>query len=107
MSDLGIKYRELIGRGAPLPTRIFNKVVEDEETAMKCAICKTSNTAPGTATVTLQRGDSVVVIKEVPAEVCGQCGEYYLDDSTTAKVLAMAEAGVAHHAEVEILRFAA
>ena len=74
---------------------------------MKCASCKTGDMAPGTTTATLQRGDSVVVIKDVPADVCGQCGEYYLDDSTTAIVMAMAEEAVAHHAEVEILRFAA
>jgi YgiT-type zinc finger domain-containing protein len=74
---------------------------------MKCVICKHGETQPGTVTVTLHRSDTVVVIKEVPADVCRQCGEYFLDDTTTARVLAMAEDAVKHHAEVEILRYAA
>ncbi len=74
---------------------------------MKCVICKHGETQPGKATVTLHRGGSVTVIKDVPADVCRQCGEYFLDDLTTAQVLAMAEEAVKHHAEVEILRYAA
>ncbi|MHB8237633.1 MAG: type II toxin-antitoxin system MqsA family antitoxin [Acidithiobacillus ferrivorans] len=46
---------------------------------MQCVICRHSATQPGTVTVTLERGATVVVIKDVPAEVCSQCGEYYLD----------------------------
>ena len=45
---------------------------------MKCVICKTGRTHPGTTTVTLQRDNSVVVIRDVPAEICEDCGEYYL-----------------------------
>lgn len=36
---------------------------------MKCGICKTGETAPGYATVTLQRRGTVILIKEVPADV--------------------------------------
>ena len=74
---------------------------------MKCVICRHGDTRPGTVTVTLERGDTVVVIKDVPAEVCQQCGEYYLDKATTACVMRMAEEAVQRHAEVEILRYAA
>ena len=45
---------------------------------MKCVICKNGETRDGAATVTLERGGATVVVKEVPAEVCGNCGEYYL-----------------------------
>jgi YgiT-type zinc finger domain-containing protein len=81
--------------------------LQDKETSMKCVMCKYGDTQPGKVTVTLHRGDTVIVIKEVPAEVCGQCGEYYVDDTTTARLLAMAEEAVKHRAEVEILRYAA
>jgi len=74
---------------------------------MKCVICKTGETEPGKVTVTLQRGDTVVVIKEVPAQVCEDCGEYYLDESVTERVYAQADEAVKRHAEVEILRYAA
>lgn len=74
---------------------------------MKCVICKTGHTHPGTATVTLQRDNSVVVIRDVPAEICEDCGEYYLTEPVTKRVYADADATVLRHVEVEILRYAA
>lgn len=74
---------------------------------MTCSICKTGQTRQGTATVTLQRGQATLIIKDVPADVCGNCGEYYLSESVSAEVLARAELAVQHGAEVEILRYAA
>ena len=74
---------------------------------MNCVICKTGQLAEGRATVTLQRGETTIVIKDVPAQVCDNCGEYYLSDELSRKVLAMAEAAVRTGAEVEILRWAA
>ena len=74
---------------------------------MKCVICKHGETRPGKVTVTLQRGDTTVIFKQVPAEVCENCGEYYLSDPVTAQVMERAEAAVKSGAEVEILRFAA
>lgn len=74
---------------------------------MNCVICKTGRLMPGTATVTLQRGETTVVIKDVPAQVCDNCGEYYLSDEMSEQVLAMAEAAASKGAEVEILRWAA
>jgi hypothetical protein len=57
--------------------------------------------------VTLQRGETTVVIKAVPAEICDACGEYYLSEAITRVVMDLAEAAVERGAEVEILRFAA
>ena len=74
---------------------------------MKCVICKHGNTGGGTVTVTLARGESTIIFKEVPAEVCDNCGEYYLSDSITEKLLSRADEAVKNGAEVEILRFAA
>ncbi len=72
-----------------------------------CGMCKTGMVADGRTTVTLQRGETTVVIKGVPAQVCGQCGEYYLSEEMTGRVMAMAEDAVTKGAEVEILRWAA
>jgi len=57
--------------------------------------------------VTLQRGETTVILKGVPAEICENCGEYYLSDDLTGQVLERAEAAAKNGAEVEILRFAA
>jgi YgiT-type zinc finger domain-containing protein len=59
------------------------------------------------ATVVLQRDEATIVIKLVPAEICDTCGEYYLSEEATRRVLALAENAVAQGAEIEALRFAA
>ncbi len=74
---------------------------------MKCVICREGETAPGQATVTLQRHESTIIFKNVPAQVCANCGEYYLSESVTDQLLARAETAVRSGAELEILRFAA
>lgn len=74
---------------------------------MKCVICKTGHTHPGTTTVTLQRDNSVVVIRDVPAAICEDCGEYYLSEPVARRVYSDADATVQRHVEVEILRYAA
>ena len=74
---------------------------------MKCVLCKQGDTAPGMVTVTLQRDSAVIIIKDVPAEVCANCGEYYLSEDITRIVLGIAEESVNKGVEVEIVRFAA
>lgn len=74
---------------------------------MICTICKEGQTRPGAVTVPLQRGVSTIIVKEVPAQVCENCGEYYLSEEVTAELLRRAEAAVANGAEVEIIRYAA
>ncbi|MDR8393392.1 type II toxin-antitoxin system MqsA family antitoxin [Aliifodinibius sp. S!AR15-10] len=61
----------------------------------------------GKVTVTLQRGNSIIVIKSVPASVCENCGEYTLTESVTKKIMDTAEKAVANNAEVEVLQYAA
>lgn len=74
---------------------------------MNCVICKLGETSEGRVTVTLTLNELTIVIKHVPAQVCENCGEYYLSDDITDKVLKLAELSAARNAEVEILRFAA
>ena len=74
---------------------------------MKCTFCKQGSTMTGKVTVTLNRGNTVVVVKNVPAEVCENCGEYFLSEKTTEQVLSWAEDAVKKGAELEILRYAA
>jgi YgiT-type zinc finger domain-containing protein len=74
---------------------------------MDCFTCRNGDTAPGKVTVTLQRGETTIVFKDVPAEVCQNCGEFYLSETVTEKMLSRAEAAVKNGAELEILRYAA
>ena len=54
---------------------------------MKCVICKKGETKPGTATVTLDKEGATLVFKGVPARVCANCGEEYIDENITASLL--------------------
>jgi YgiT-type zinc finger domain-containing protein len=74
---------------------------------MKCVICKNGETKVGEVTVTLQRGASTVILKNVPADICENWGEYYLSDVVAELVTARIETAVRKGAEVEILHFAA
>ena len=74
---------------------------------MTCVLCKSGNYKEGFTTVVLTKDDSVVIIKQVPALICDQCGEYILSGKITKTVLAMAEEAYSKGAEVEVRRFVA
>lgn len=78
---------------------------------MKCPICKHGDTRPATVTVTLARPGAgppaTIVFRGVPAEVCDNCGEEYVDEATTARLLQQAQAAAAAGVEVEVRSFAA
>lgn len=58
---------------------------------MKCPVCKHGDMAKGEDTLTLERGSSIVVFKNVPAMVCDNCGEKYIDSDTTKEIMHEAE----------------
>jgi len=74
---------------------------------VKCIICKHSETEPGTTTVTLERDSVTLVVKSVPAQVCTNCGEAYVDEETTRGLLSTAEHLVESGTEVEIREYIA
>ncbi len=74
---------------------------------MKCVICKQGETSPGVTTLTLERGNVTLVFKSVPAEVCDNCGERYVDGATTDRLLQEANAAVKAGVALEVRTFAA
>ncbi len=72
---------------------------------MKCMICKHGETKKGTTTVTLEKGGSTIVFKEVPAHICDNCGEKYIDDSVTKDLLKKAREIVETGVEVDIRKY--
>ena len=58
---------------------------------MRCVICKQAETQPGKATVTMERDGLTLVIKAVPAQVCPNCGEEYVDEEIAGRLLKDAE----------------
>lgn len=73
---------------------------------MKCVICRQGETRPGKATVTLERDGLTLVFKGVPAQVCTNCGEEYVDEAITSHLLAMAEEAAQAGVQVDVREYA-
>ena len=74
---------------------------------MKRAICKLGQTHPGFVTVTLERESTTLIVKGVPARVCANCGEVYLDEAVSAHVLAEAEAAAKSGVQIDVRAYVA
>lgn len=72
---------------------------------MRCMICKHGEIKEGTTTVTLEKGNATIVFKEVPAHVCDNCGEKYIDESISKTLLAKARSIVSSGVEVDIRKY--
>ena len=70
---------------------------------MKCVICKHGVTQAGTSTVTLTRDELTLVVKNVPAQVCQNCGEEYV----TAQLLKVAEEAAQAGVQVDVREYVA
>jgi YgiT-type zinc finger domain-containing protein len=69
---------------------------------MRCVICKQGETQPGHTTVTLERDRAVLVFRNVPAEVCADCGEAYVSEEITVQLLEEAEEAVQARVQVNV-----
>lgn len=74
---------------------------------MRCVICKTGQTKLGKATVTLERQETTLVVKNVPAEVCTNCGEEYVDEKAASQLLKTAEEVAQRGVQVDIRSYEA
>ena len=73
---------------------------------MFCVICK-GETKPGKVNFPIDLGTTFVLVKDVPANVCKQCGEYFLEDDVAAVIEKIAENARSSKIEIEIQRYAA
>jgi len=78
-----------------------------EEKTMTCVICKQGQIHQGKATVTLERNGVTIVFKGVPASVCSNCGEEYVGEETTSRLLKAAEEAVRAGVQVDIREYVA
>lgn len=72
---------------------------------MKCIVCHNGETRPGTTTVTFHRDGQTVVVNQVPADVCENCGEAYVAEEVTTHLLAIAADARQAQAEVLVRNF--
>ena len=74
---------------------------------MTCVICKHGETRPGKTTITLERGGMTLVFKGVPANICSNCDEQYLDETITARLLKAAEETASAGVQVDVREYKA
>jgi YgiT-type zinc finger domain-containing protein len=74
---------------------------------MRCVICKVGDVDVGTTTVAMERSGATVVIKGVPARVCANCGEEYLDERIAKTLLQEAEDALSRGVEVDVRHYVA
>ena len=70
----------------------------------KCSLCK-GKLKHDQVNHMVDIDDLIIIIKKVPAEVCKQCGEYYLEHEIALKVEEIIENLKDNKAEVIIVNF--
>jgi YgiT-type zinc finger domain-containing protein len=74
---------------------------------MKCVVCKRGETREGHTTVTLEREGAALVVRNVPAQVCANCGEAYVAAEVTRRLLDAAREALHKGIQVDVRDFAA
>lgn len=72
---------------------------------MNCILCKADLTK-GNVNHIVDLGEGIIIIKNVPANICEQCGEYYVDTQIALKLEAIVEEVKKSRAEVLIINYA-
>ena len=74
---------------------------------MKCAIYQNGKTEKGKTTVVLERDQTTLVYKNVPANICNNCEEEYISFKTNKELLRHARGESDRSVSIEVLNFAA
>jgi YgiT-type zinc finger domain-containing protein len=74
---------------------------------MMCVICKSGELEPGKVTVTLTRARMTLVIRSMPARVCENCCEEYVDAVTASGLLQTLEGAARAGVEVDVREYMA
>lgn len=72
---------------------------------MKCVICRHGETHSGTASITLERAGTTIIIRDVPGEICDTCGEVYHSQEVTSILLKQAEQAYRDGIDIEVRRY--
>jgi YgiT-type zinc finger domain-containing protein len=70
----------------------------------KCPLCEGKKTT-GTTTYTVDLGFGVVVVRSVPAKVCSQCGEEWIDASVARSLENIVVSAKSKHSLVEVVAY--
>lgn len=72
---------------------------------MNCILCK-SNLVKGTVNHIVDLDGHIIIIKNVPANVCKQCGEYFIETDIAIKLEKIIEEVIKNKAEIFVVNYA-
>ena len=72
---------------------------------MECVICKNGTTEDGFVNVPIVRKDKIIFIKNIPAQICNNCGEYYIDTSVAKEIYEKANERMNQGVEMEVTQY--
>lgn len=70
----------------------------------KCPLCG-GDKIEGTTTYSVDLGFGVVVVREVPAKICNQCGEEWIASKTAKQLEKMVNYAREKHCELEVVPY--
>lgn len=71
---------------------------------MNCTLCK-GDLAKGKVNHIVDLDGHIIIIKGVPANVCKQCGEYFLENDIALKVEKIVEEAKKNKAEILVIDY--
>jgi len=74
---------------------------------MKCPLCRSGELREGSADTSILREGLVLVVQDVPAEICDNCGEQFFDADVTDRLLALADEAARAGVVVDVRRYVA
>lgn len=74
---------------------------------MKCAICRNGETQKGYSTVVFEKGETTLIFKQVPSEICDNCGEEYISAEVNRSLLKQARNEANRGITLEMVNYAA
>ena len=72
---------------------------------MKCPICRHGETEKGFATVILERHATTLIFKKVPATVCNNCGEEFINETISSQLFKVAKQAVKMGVQLDVRNY--
>jgi YgiT-type zinc finger domain-containing protein len=72
---------------------------------MKCPICRHGETEKGFATVILERHTTTLIFKQVPASICNNCGEEFINETISSELFKVAKQAVKMGVQLDVRNY--
>lgn len=74
---------------------------------MNCPLCRNGQLRSGRAATSILRESLVLVVRDVPADICDNCGEQFFDADVTDRLLDIADEAMEAGVSVDVRRYVA